>query len=78
MIETGSNINGSPKKFKQQNGSVMGNEKSGWRSPENGGTHTKPDEVVVCPNSGSIKAIVFTPVAQNRENIVKEIKRHAQ
>jgi hypothetical protein len=55
----------------------MGSENSGWRSPENGGTHAKPGEIVVRPNTGQIKAIIFTPVTQTRENIVKEIRQHA-
>jgi hypothetical protein len=55
----------------------MGNENSGWKSPEKGGTHAKPEEIVVRPNTGFVKAIVFTPVTQTREAIVKEIKGHA-
>ena len=54
----------------------MGNENSGWRAPENGGTHGKREEIVVRPESGPIKAIVFVPADRNNEQLAKEIKEH--
>jgi|GEM_PF-2189472 len=54
----------------------MGNENSGWKSPENGGTHGRVGEVVVTPQSGPIKAIVFTPTQPHNHRIVQEVKSH--
>jgi hypothetical protein len=54
----------------------MGNENSGWHKPENGGTHVGDQEVLIQPNTGFVKAIVFTPTSQTRENIAKEIRQN--